>query len=198
MTAVSLSAMSPAFAGGSWLEPIQADIRSGDVVTLVGFSGFGPREDPDVSPDDPFYAHVEVDESQRTGGYPNVHSGTLPLGRVVVTETGECCWQNYRLHITFRVPELPDGAYSVVVCNDPCTTNFGELIGGTLFIGNTPRVQDQKFRQAFLNDPLVAELVGEQTLALTGPTRVHLVWFGFGLFAAGLFMLRFSQRHVSP
>ncbi len=211
--AVLLVTVSPVWAGGSWFEPIETAIEPGDTVTIVGFSGFGPQGDPGVTAEDAFFGYLEVDRSQRTGGYPDVHAGVVPIGQFTTTDTGLGGWQQYRLHLRFDVPaDLEPGVYNVVHCNDPCTTTFGELLGGVLQVGNPSEAviradaelpDDYDFGQwapvqASLDDPLVAELAEVGTLARTGPTSTAmLVMVGTFLCLAGVAICRWVKSDVA-
>jgi hypothetical protein len=58
----------------------------------------------------------------------------IPLGPIAITPaTGNyCCW---KAALTFKVPELSPGRYSIDYCNDPCTVDgVGDLVGGSFWI----------------------------------------------------------------
>lgn len=217
-TALLVMVAASASGGGSWFEPIESDIEPGDSVTMVGFSGFGPKNDPDVGPDDPFYAYLEVDRSQRSvdDTYPTMHDGMIRIGEFVTTDTGQAGFQRYRLHVTFTVPaDLTPGVYDVHHCNDPCTTTFGELIGGFIVVGDPTReaiaewagisvgqldFQEWQPSRASLNDPLVSEVAvnadGDQ-LALTG-TSVWLALVGGVAIVGGVLAVTTSRKRPRP
>ena len=207
--ALLVAVAAPASAGGSWFEPIETDIQPGDSVTMVGFSGFGPTQDPSVAADDPFYGWLEVDRNQRSNseatGWPHPHDGMIPVGQITVTPTGQTGFQAYRLHLTFELPDdLPVGIYEFVHCNDPCTTSFGELLSGFVAVGEqTVETVTDFFGEgdpsewlpatADLDNPLVAELVELNELALTGG-GIGLVWYSAAAILGGLLLTTLGRR----
>ncbi|MDH3539662.1 MAG: hypothetical protein OEP52_06690 [Acidimicrobiia bacterium] len=124
-------------AGGSWLSPVQDDIKPGDLVTFVGY--VGPGELGWVE-DGPFYAYLRVEpitESElMAAGYPYIHENDVRLGQLDVVERGELGYLSLRISITFEIPaDLAPNEYQLVYCNDPCTEGIGDLIGAVVFVG---------------------------------------------------------------
>jgi len=211
MAVASLVVASTAAAGGSWFRPTETDIQPGDSVTMVGFSGFGPDEG---NVGDPFYGYLEIDPSQSLAEYPQVHPGMLPVGQITVTRTGEAGYAAYRLHLRFTVPsDLTPGLYNFMYCNDPCTDTFGELISGSpLAIGEFTResaaealgIEESELIEegwsgsgidpVDITNPLVADLVGQDQLALTGPARNDLAWLAIVFVGVGVAAIAAARR----
>ncbi|MCP4303328.1 MAG: hypothetical protein GY788_00300 [bacterium] len=123
----------PANAGGSWLDPSWERVEAGDRILLSGFVSHGQLG---WINDGPFYAYL----SGATYGIitDTGHGGTatdVPLGQLGVEESE----RRLAVSIDFALAdEVPPGEYWVLVCNDPCTTGLGDLIGGVLYIGMDP------------------------------------------------------------
>lgn len=218
MVAMSVVAFAiPASAGGSWLRPIEKHIQPGDTITLVGFSGFEPGEgfvpeDTGVTANDRFWLYLDPKPDATDLDGFNVFEAAKtqkPVGELIVTPTGQAGYQSYRLHVTFKVPEgTPTGFYDVRFCNDPCTVNiWGELVGGWFVVGDFTKenlaeqsgislqsVEDWSKPQANLSDPLVAELLDQSELALTGAPTIELALVAGALLSIGIITLRFSRR----
>jgi hypothetical protein len=79
--------------------------------------------------------------------------------------------------ISFTVPRVPTGEYTISLCNDPCTVDgLGDIVGGWLGIAQTTkegrliaRLEDVKRDRAALNHSLVEADVRAQELG----SRVH-------------------------
>ena len=121
--------------GGSWMEPYRSSYQRGDTVVMRG----------EVSPGDfgsvdegPFFAHLRVDPKAAAAAnsrtYPNIHESDIYLGELQLRERDPLI----EVSITFTLPDVPDGEYEIVYCNDPCTTGFGDFIGGWVTV-KTPR-----------------------------------------------------------
>ncbi len=101
----------------------------------------------DVSPgqlgwvqDGPYFAYLSGSSHGRTisEGSGGLETDVL-LGQLEVEPQGDSA----RASIEFTLPaDVPLGEYRVTVCNRPCRTGFGDLIGSTLFVGIDPPVGD--------------------------------------------------------
>jgi hypothetical protein len=117
LTAVAIAVGAPqAWAGGSWLELQDGDrvLISGQTVTMSGTFGSGQQAGVSAGP---WHAELRADHEQ---GSP------VPLGPVTITEGARWGW---RAAVTFTVPSVATGEYSVTVLNEE-GEGVGDLIGG--------------------------------------------------------------------
>jgi hypothetical protein len=151
--ALALTADPAGAGGGDWLFPVDDSYDPGDRVTLAGYTqgvahAFGSGStDPDWRTPGPYYAWLRVDPeaAQRdapANRWPYVHPTDLRLGLLAADERpddGPIAGWTLRLTTTFRLPEdLAPAAYEVFVCNDPCTTTLGWVMGALLDVGVEP------------------------------------------------------------
>jgi hypothetical protein len=117
---VLLSGFAPAHAGGSTIE-FPRWVLVGDTVTGHGVFGAGQQEAVSAGP------WLATLESGRGVVDP------IPLGEVeiVPAETG------WRATVTFVVPDVPTGSYSIWVANGQ-GDGVGDLVGGWTVIAHTP------------------------------------------------------------
>jgi hypothetical protein len=158
----------PAAAGGSWLRPVRDRYEQGEMVTLVGY--VGPGGTLGSVEDGPFFAHLRRLDVPLTA--PNElaiapftpQPSDLPLGELVVQNTGRPGYLAYRVSIQFRLPsDLRVGRYGVVYCNSTCTKGLSDLVGGVVFVGRDP---DAPISRTWPPDePERANLEGNASLA---------------------------------
>jgi hypothetical protein len=122
----------PAAAGGSWLETEKKYYPPGDQVTARGT--FGPGQLEGQPSDGPYEAYMVPGFRlfQKPGPVPQY---AIPIGTIAINPaTGNyCCWV---ASLTFTVPDVPPGRYTIDYCNVPCTVNgMGDLMGGSFFVG---------------------------------------------------------------
>jgi hypothetical protein len=134
LTAAILATAGPAAAGGSWLETKDPYYPPGSQATARGT--FGPGAYEGRVSDGPYYAYLVPGFRwfEKPGPVPDY---AIPLGPITIRPaTGNyCCWA---ASLTFTVPDLPPGRYSIDYCNDPCTVNgIGDLIGGSFWVADT-------------------------------------------------------------
>jgi hypothetical protein len=134
LTAAILATAGPAAAGGSWLETEDQYYPPGSQATARGT--FGPGAYEGRVSDGPYYAYLVPGFRwfEKPGPVPDY---AIPLGPITIRRaTGNyCCWA---AALTFTVPDLPPGRYSIDYCNDPCTVNgIGDLIGGSFWVADT-------------------------------------------------------------
>jgi hypothetical protein len=136
LTAAILATAGPAAAGGSWLETKDPYYPPGSQATARGT--FGPGAYEGRVSDGPYYAYLVPGFRwfEKPGPVPDY---AIPLGPITIRPaTGNyCCWA---ASLTFTVPDLPPGRYSIDYCNDPCTVNgIGDLIGGSFWVADTQK-----------------------------------------------------------
>jgi hypothetical protein len=178
LSALALVTPPPAAAGGGDLmDPDRDRYEPGQQVTLVGYvdavavrrtSSDGPVTDADWRTPGPYYAYLRVDriavgrDLERGVGWPFVHPTDVQVGRLLV-EDGRQPYAALRVGVTFRLPEqLQPDVYSVVVCNDPCTTTLGWLMDSGINVGVDP--ESPVVRDWPLDEPLIRYLDDEALL----------------------------------
>jgi hypothetical protein len=117
---VLLSGSAPAHAGGSTIE-FPRWVLVGDTVTGHGAFGAGQQEAVSAGP---WLATLESEK-----GVVN----SIPLGEVEIVSV-ESGW---RATVTFVVPDVPTGSYSIWVANGQ-GEGVGDLVGGWMVIAHTP------------------------------------------------------------
>ncbi len=187
-------------AGGSWFEPSSVRVEAGDHVELTATvyrGSLGWVEDG------PFFVYLQGDEfgtviSEGYGGAAtDVLLGELALGDRVQALAASA-------DVTIPV-ETPPGAYSIVVCDDPCTTGLGDLIGAVLYVGIDPPVTAEEVAPAAPTGPTAATATAlpiatepttrplSQRLALSPyperPADISPIWVGISAALAGAVLL---------
>lgn len=125
--------------GGSWLEPVLDRYSPGEVATLVAYaSGNG---DGWVD-DGPFEAYLRADPDEGGGDegtdlHPGAADSDIPLGPLVLQETGRGGVYGLWVSLTFTVPDLAPGEYGIGYCNADCTP-LGTLIVGSIWVDVDP------------------------------------------------------------
>jgi hypothetical protein len=166
-----LLAAGPASAGGSWFDPVADRSEAGERVTLVGYtSGLGSLGTVD---DGPFYGYLRAARAVApTGPNPSamapmqIGPSDLPLGPLTIATTGQGGYLTYRASITFVLPPtIRPGTYDFIYCNAGCTSGFGDLVGGVVYVGVDP--EHSVSREWALDDPEVANL--DDDSRLSGP-----------------------------
>ena len=137
MTAVAIAA--PAYAGAAQLEPSRVRVDAGEEIELsahVSQGAFGWVEDG------PFYVYLSgTGYGEITSTAAGGSATDVPLGELSIDASGK----NAEVFVQATIPaETPAGEYRVVVCNDPCTTGFGDLNGGELYVGIDPPSLEQE------------------------------------------------------
>ena len=127
-------------AGGTWLEPSDIRVEAGDEVSFEATVDRGTLGWVD---DGPFFVYLQGDEfgtvvSEGYGGAAtDVLLGDLDLGPTT---------QRLRVSADITIPEqTPPGEYWITVCNDPCTTGIGDLVGALIYVGMDPPVVEEAF-----------------------------------------------------
>lgn len=114
--------------------------------------------------DGPFYAYLSgaafgTTVSEGRGGWAT----DVLLGELEISERSH----NARVAIDFTLPDgMPPGEYTVGVCNDPCTTGLGDLIGGSLYVGVDPPPFAEEITTT-QGDPVEASIAGAAIVAQT-------------------------------
>jgi hypothetical protein len=157
LSAVTLAVPTPAGAGGGdWLYPDRDRYEAGQHVRLVGYTEATARSASDdrilakaeLRGNAPYYAYLRVDpaaverDAPHDGSpWPYVHSTDQRVAQVAAEEVTPVASRYYSLRVSaaFRLPlGLAPGMYDVIVCNDPCTTTLGWLVGSFLYVGIDP------------------------------------------------------------
>jgi hypothetical protein len=100
-------------AGGNWIQFERLYYRSGETVTAkLGYYGAGRAE---LEPHGPYYLWITADKDAWHHP-PPLGRGAIRLGEVRFL--GQKGW---RAEVTFVVPDVDPGQYTLQVCNDPCT-----------------------------------------------------------------------------
>ncbi|HYZ99331.1 MAG TPA: hypothetical protein VE575_11310 [Acidimicrobiales bacterium] len=178
------AAPSPAGAGGGdLLYPHRDRYEPGQAVMMVGYTEpvanrsnaeGDPVQDPDWRTPGPYYAYLRVDpeavaRDAQPASWPSVHPTDVRLGRVeaedIVTANA---LRSLRVRATFRLPQdLAPATYTVLVCNDPCTTTLGWLFDfAFVHVGVDPA--SPVVREWALDDPAVRRLEGDALLVDPG------------------------------
>lgn len=133
VAAFTVISIVPALAGGSWLDPSWERVEAGERIELSGFVSHGQLG---WIEDGPFYTYLRGDEygqvlDESSGGIKT----DVPLG-VLHAEPRA---RGVQVSTDFVLPtDIPPGEYWVLVCNEPCTTGLGDLIGGVIYVGIEP------------------------------------------------------------
>jgi hypothetical protein len=125
----------PAAAGGSWFELDRSSYAPGDRAIVRASFSSGQLEG--TLADGPYYLYLVPQGSSLPRDGSPVHDEVTQVGPLYIWEaTGNlCCW---KASAEFIVPDVPAGEYFLDYCNSPCTVDgMGDLIGGTLVVGNT-------------------------------------------------------------
>jgi hypothetical protein len=172
--AVTLAAPTPANAGGGdWLYPDRDRYEAGQLVRLVGYTEASARSaddgrilaQGDLQGNGPYYAYLRVDpaaverDAPPDGPWPYVHRTDQRVAEVAIDEVTPAASRYYSLRVSaaFRLPPgLEPGMYDAIVCNDPCTTTLGWLVGSFLYVGIDP--VEPIVREWPLDDPAIGFL----------------------------------------
>jgi len=132
-TAFTIISIAPAGAGGSWLDPSWVRVEVGDRIELSGSVSHGQLG---WINDGPFYAYLQGETyGQVIAGGAGGGSTDVPLGELTINSQSN----HLVVSIEFTLEDdVPPGEYWIVICNDPCTTGLGDLIGGVLYVGVDP------------------------------------------------------------
>lgn len=133
VAATALSAPPASAGGGEWLIPVLDRYSPGETATLVAYTAPGNEGWVD---DGPYQAFLRVDrDEQPPPGQeylrPGEASSDIPLGPLVLQETGRGGNLSLRVAITFTVPDLAPDGYDVMYANDDGTW-LGQVVGGYL------------------------------------------------------------------
>ncbi len=170
----------PANAGGSWLEPGWERVEAGDHIKL---SGNVVRGQLGWTDDGPFFTYLSGEGYGTTVVQGNGGAVTdVPLGELTIAPG----YTNAQASIDIALPDdTPPGEYRVVVCNEPCTTGFGDLIGAVLYVGiDPPRLPEDdlsvvtvraNLSTSTTTDVVTATIVETTTSASVATAAAHLM-----------------------
>jgi hypothetical protein len=132
----------PAAAGGAHFSFEQEGYRPGDLA--VGRTGvsWGHNERLGDPTDGPYFAYLVPPGASTQyfdGGAPIVPREAIKVAEVAIQNEPIEQFPGFVVgphgaSIEFVVPDLAPGSYFVTHCNDPCTTQLGDIIGGQLEI----------------------------------------------------------------
>ena len=93
-----------------------------------------PENQQDIFERGPFFAYLLPDDTSLQEGRP-LPEGTIRLGTFAIEDLRQ---DGFVLRVTFVVPQVDSGIYTVQVCNDPCTiSGFREPLSGSMTIART-------------------------------------------------------------
>jgi hypothetical protein len=179
LSAVTLAVPTPAGAGsGDWLYPDRDRYEPGQQVRLVGYTEATARSagddtilaKADLWANGPYYAYLRVDpaaverDAPQDGPWPYLHPTDQRVAEVAAEEVTPVASRYYSLRVSavFRLPPgLAPRMYDVFVCNDPCTTTLGWLVGSFLYVGIDP--VEPIVREWPLDDPAI-RFLGDDAL----------------------------------
>jgi hypothetical protein len=135
-----LGSASAANGGGALLETTEESYAPGEQVTAWTSVAWEFNADLGTPADGPYEAYLlplDLDGVRllAEGPWPSIPDEALPVGQLTVSlepyvdEHGD----QYGPHtagLEFELPELPDGRYEIVHCNEPCTTTLGDITSG--------------------------------------------------------------------
>lgn len=131
IAALALST-TPAVAGGSWFDTDRPFYAAGDEVTVVGYTGGGAYGWVD---DGPFFAWLTGNSGWTDEPTPVDPAFVHYVGPLTLHEHPS--EHGVRVSITFTLPDdLVEGIYGINYCNAACDEQIGDLIGGTLYVGD--------------------------------------------------------------
>ncbi len=139
LASIMLGAQPASAGGGSWMDPVLDRYSPGEVATMVGYvggAGTGWVEDGPYE----VYLRQEPAESLGDGDdyrRPGEASSDITLGPLLLQETGRGGYPTLRVSITFTVPQVAPGRYSIEYGNADCTW-LGDLAGGSLWVDVDP------------------------------------------------------------
>jgi hypothetical protein len=119
--------------GGAYIEftrtyYVQGGLSAGQAFVSV------PENQQDIFERGPFFAYLLPNQRSLQEGRP-LPEGTIRLGTFAIEDLRR---ETFALRVTFVVPEVESGMYTVQVCNDPCTiSGFREPLSGSMTIART-------------------------------------------------------------
>ena len=132
--------------GGAYLELDRAHYLPGEQGTAVTYVTVPERRES-IFDMGPFYLYAMPDGTFLREDRP-IPEGAVRIGTFAVEEERH----QYELTAEFTVPELASQAYSLEVCNDPCTVSgFREALSGSISIVATQREADLLTKNSRLN-----------------------------------------------
>jgi hypothetical protein len=138
-----------AFAGGTWMKTPDQQVEPGEEVDLVGYVWAADRPSVEESQ---WLAHFNLAPMPE---YGSVEPQLISLGPVTVERSGLSAYLEYRVSLTFTIPEgLEPGNYMITVANEQ-GDYLGDLIGASLAIGVEPWPPSYYWP---VDEPLVAQL----------------------------------------
>jgi hypothetical protein len=120
--------------GGAFIEFDQTYYLPGDTAVARAYVLI-PKNKRSILDRGPFFAFAVPNGSAIQEGHP-IPDGAVKLGTLAIHTRKH----DTALDLTFAMPELPGGNYTVQICNDPCTiSGFREPLTGFFSIVHTAR-----------------------------------------------------------
>ncbi|MPZ71410.1 MAG: hypothetical protein GEU71_18085, partial [Actinobacteria bacterium] len=120
----------PAVAGGSWMDWEATAYAPGQVANGHGTFSHGCCN-RGTEKDGPYFAYLVRAHHGEIPPLPKDAINLEPLPNV----QGEPPWD---VTLSFTVPDVPSGAYNVLLCNDPCTDFLGDSMGNGFTVAPSP------------------------------------------------------------
>ncbi len=129
----------PASAGGSVWETIPATVTVGDSVTVWAAVAWAHNDSLGTPDDGPYHAYLrKSDGSDDDWAYSFIPDDAMWVAEVEVVlgpyDTGARTVGPNHAIFEFVVPDLAPGEYSILHCNDPCTTPLGDITWRRLLV----------------------------------------------------------------
>jgi hypothetical protein len=83
--------------------------------------------------DGPWFAHLVTKDVRYYTS--EALRNSVPIGRVEITRG--TCLTAWVAHVSFTVPDVPTGHYSIMVCNARCDQGVGDLAGGWIYVAHS-------------------------------------------------------------
>jgi hypothetical protein len=114
----------------------------------------------------PFYAYLLPENMWIEP--PHVPEEAILLGHITIADPGAPGGKPRIARLSVTIPMVPPGAYSVALCNRPCTATYvGDLIGGGIYVAASAEQADT---MAMIDqaETRLTEWIGELEGRLTG------------------------------
>jgi hypothetical protein len=139
VASVAVVTAGPAFAGGSNWHFEHESYEPGETAHGVAAIAWEHNSQLGTPDDGPFYVYL-IDATRTVEHSWRPTADAIRVGVIETTEgpveEQPGMWVGpHGAKVSFTVPDLPDGKYAVLHCNDPCTTSLADITDGFLTIG---------------------------------------------------------------
>jgi hypothetical protein len=180
-----LLAAPAASGGGAVLDTVEEDYAPGEQArawTGVAWDFNGDLGTPEQGPYEAYLLPLSAEGLPLTawgGSWPSVPDEALHVGTIRVEmepyDPGDgFTYGPSSAILDFEVPEVPDGEYEIVHCDDPCTTTLGDITWGSVTVSGSaaPPLSEVPW------DEQIARLRLDERLARVGPMPVKALASG--------------------